>query len=231
MKNLIYYMYPVQGNMWKWHLDQLFEYLDAFDGARLIRVSEDEHSESLAAVVRYFGKRRAEFSLSRNDPNLRETVCFQDQLRMVYETSPKGFTFYAHTKGVSQPDHFLEKAKLWAQVMYFMNLKSQDLIDELMKRYSAIGTFRRQMLHGGSNWHFAGTFFWFKNEALFSNPRWNSIFMDRYGIEGYIGGKIPIEQSYDLSSDPFPDPWYSDWPPMSVFQKRLDFLVKNRASL
>ena len=82
--------------------------------------------------------------------------------------------------------------------MYQVNLSSIRTIDRLMSRYSAAGCFRIQKSHGGSRWHYSGTFFWFRHSALFAKD-WKKISKERYGAEGYLGRHIPLRDSFNLT--------------------------------
>ena len=63
-----------------------------------------------------------------------------------------------------------------------------------------------RLRHG--TWHFAGTFFWFRHDVIFGNELWREVPGDHYGVEAWLGGFIPIEESFSMYQPWAPDdPW------------------------
>lgn len=203
-RNLLFYLYPVKGSLWPWHLDQLNRHWRQFNGRKIIIVSTDKKTDDLRAVKRRLSSADAEFVAVRNDSHLGETKHFVKGLEMLESVRENELTFYAHGKSVTHSGKQGLIIQSWCEAMYHLNLSSPNLIGRLMAHRDAVGCFRQKIRHGGSGWHFPGTFFWFKHAALFKR-NWRTISRGRYGVEGYLGRHIPIEKSGSLT--PHRDYW------------------------
>jgi hypothetical protein len=59
----------------------------------------------------------------------------------------------------------------------------------------------------------AGTFFWFRNDFVFSSPKWLDIQPDRYGCESWLAGLFPpvatvsVFQPWPVWQYPTPSPY------------------------
>jgi hypothetical protein len=68
-----------------------------------------------------------------------------------------------------------------------------------------------QLKHG--HWMFAGTFFWFRNSAVFSRPDWRNVPNDRYGAESWLSGMfephevVVMRQPWPADQYPTPSPY------------------------
>jgi hypothetical protein len=69
--------------------------------------------------------------------------------------------------------------------------------------------------HG--QWMFAGTFFWFRHDAVFGKPNWWRIPRDRYGAESWLSGLFDVHEAATVFQ-----PWpASEYPPPSPYDPRL----------
>lgn len=102
-------------------------------------------------------------------------------------TDPVEATFYAHAKGVAK-DILCSGdplgSRYWRNAMYHELLDDWERIAELLEEYPVVGSHRRhhpeqpQIYPDGqssSEWHFAGTFFWFRNRDVFATNRWREV--------------------------------------------------------
>jgi hypothetical protein len=202
-RNLYFYLYPVQGSFWAWHLERLRERRAVFNGRRIVVVARDRRTAPMEDVRPCLAGLDAEVLEVRNSPRLWETAHFLMGLERLRSDSPREITFYAHGKGAMHRGVEGLSVQSWCHAMYRMCLSSVVLIERLMNRCSALGCFRHKQPHGGSDWHYSGNFFWFKHSALFGGD-WRSIQRSPFGVEGYLGRHISVEQACALT--PFV-PW------------------------
>ena len=202
-RNLYFYLYPVKGSFWAWHLDRLREHRLAFNGRRIVVVARDRRTAPMEEVRSRLAGLDAEVLEVRNSPSLWETAPFLKALERLRSASAQEMTFYAHGKGATHRGVESLAVQSWCHAMYRMNLSAVEVIERLMARYSAAGCFRHEQPHGGSGWHYSGNFFWFKHSALFTRD-WRRIERSPFGVEGYLGRHIPLGRSCCLT--PF-IPW------------------------
>ncbi len=197
-KNLCYFMYPIKDSIWTFHVEQLQRYLSIFNGRKIFTIAQDARSVSADEVKNLVNRKDIEWRVVQNDPVLWETAAFPDMIALVENRNADEFTFYAHAKGVRRPPWAIPNARLWSGLMYFLNLSSKALVERIFESYDALGCFQRQdWNHGGSNWHYSGTYFWFRNSSVFSKD-WRPVHPHLYGVEGWLGRHVPIERSYSL---------------------------------
>lgn len=197
-KNLCYFMYPIKNSLWPFHIEQLKRYMHVFNGKKIITVAVDKGSVPLEEVQAALPRRDIIWRTVPNDPKLWETAAFPGMLELVENQNQNEFTFYAHAKGVRRPDWAVENAKLWSGTMYFFNLASERLTNRILSMHDAMGCYRHQdWNHGGSDWHYSGTYFWFRHSAVFSK-NWKTIHPHLYGVEGWIGKHVEFNRSYCL---------------------------------
>lgn len=197
-RNLYFHLYPLKRSFWTWHLDQLRLYWNAFNGRKIVVVAVDGRTASAGEVAARLQGLDVELREVRNDPARGETSAFIDTLRLLESSRPDEATFYAHGKGVTHRGLGSLIMQSWSEAMYFMNLSDVGLVDELLAEHAAVGCFRQEVPHAGSQWHFSGTFFWFKHSQLYARD-WERIHRGKYGVEGYLGRHLPVERSFCLT--------------------------------
>jgi hypothetical protein len=125
----------------------------------------------------------------QNDPR-GEAVAFPDLLEQVNSVDPNEVTFYAHAKGVKYGSQVTAPLRKWVETLYRVNLDDWLAVKRQLDRYPMTGAFKmygrfathRQM----GDWHYSGTFFWFRNQAVFSK-NYSQVPDFYYGVEAWPG--------------------------------------------
>lgn len=205
-RHLLFHLWPKKSTLgvWQRNLDQLKQRWPLFTGKRVIAVATSSDSATLEAVQDYMRGYECEWVHVVNDPNLREVKTFVPLFERV-ESEP-GYTFYAQGKGATKPINRGVTIHAWTAAMYEVLLDYWPLVQETLSQKSIVGIFKKHKLgcFGGSrsDWHYSGSFFWFKNAELFGRrPRlpnvinrqavnesswdWRSVEPVWFGIESY----------------------------------------------
>jgi hypothetical protein len=162
-------------------------------------------------------KDRITFVHAPNHEQYGESPHFLPMLRRVASLDPNEITFYAHAKGVRYPvvgTPRMRNRRIWTRSMYYFLLSMPHITDAFLDKYDSVGCYRAcgflesplkvPLTHPFyKRWHYAGTFFWLKNSAVFGNRNWNAIHdYNRGAVEAYPGGVVDIDRSYDMISTP-----------------------------
>jgi hypothetical protein len=196
--------------------------MDQFNGRRIVAIATGGEAESPEIVRAAFGPKRhsIEFIEVKNDKRLREVASFRRLLAEVESTHHYEATFYDHTKGNSTHDNPLG-AELWARTAYRVLLDDPKRIGDVLRYWPAVGMnmihwptgepppYPTKLAHG--NWMFAGTFFWFRNDVIFTR-QWNNIPDDRYGAEAWLSGMLPFGSGWS-AYQAWPETLYPTPPP------------------
>ena len=232
-RNLIYHITPM-GN-WRWNLAHILKdrIWELFTGKKAFAVAQGPGLEPLLNVVEFMegmiDLESPDVTIEKigNHPVLRETHSFPMLLLRASEWT--GYTFYGHTKGVTRGDD--PAVKLWTEALYHFNL--DNFPAELLEQYPVVGAIKR---HGtfpnfprSSRWHYSGTFFWFRNEDLFSKLNWTEVPQTRYGAEAYLSMLFPLDQAGCIAGDKFGDPYKLNI--MKDFLRRYDYFKEALAEL
>lgn len=206
--NLIYHVYASKANdCWKANIRQLKRRIGLFNGKRVIAVAEDRNSHSWLTVKREFGMDGLDFMALPNDPRIREVVTFAPLLRKVYSVNPREATFYAHSKGNTNRTDSVKGMVYWRNAGYHFLLDDPAMIRRALQLHPCVGIHKMcwsdcippypTRLSWG-RWMFAGTFFWFRNEDVFSNWKWPFVPDDRYGAEAWLSGLFAPSQAHSV---------------------------------
>lgn len=223
-RDLLYHVTPFDSNdIWLRNIRQLVKRLDLFNGRRVIAVATGDGLASPDEVRAAFGQHEIEILPHPNSRELRENATFLELLEQVASTDPKEATFYAHAKGVAK-DVLCSGdplgSRYWRNAMYHELLDDWDRIAELLEEYPVVGSHRRyhaeqpQIYPDGqsaSDWHFAGTFFWFRNRDVFATDRWREVWQPTgWGAEAWVGRMFPFDQSACVAYDGLTDHYNPD---------------------
>jgi len=126
-----------------------------------------------------------------------ETIPFFTKLLPSVE--PEEAVCYGHTKAAMLSG--LPGGKAWAEFMYAHVLQNSRVAGAMLRTKTACGTFLRTPASRGARWHFAGTFFWFRNIQQW--PGWQNHLQNRYGVEAWLGRFLPQSEAVDLHCWPF----------------------------
>ena len=214
IRNLIYHVLPVARNSnWKRNLDQLVLRQDLFNGKRVLAIAYEPRESGGGRIVQtvqpdevltYCDQIGMNWTDSRafvNNTNLGEVVSFPWLLEKVKSTNLNEVTFYAHAKGVTHSDN--HTTLKWAERQYRVCLDDWAAVQRALEQYSIAGSFRRFgefSTPGNHRWHFSGTFYWFRNNAVFSRI-WNQIDRVYFGVEAWPGKMFKPEESACLFAD------------------------------
>lgn len=209
-RNLLFHLYPKRQTHWLWHVEQLLLHSKAWNGRRIVVLVMDDWTVDEKVVCAALAPLGAEILLRQNDAELGETKHFIEGLGMLESQDPDEATFYAHGKGVSRDGPDIPAIMMWCRAMYELNLEQIGVIEGILARAAAVGAFRVQIPHSGSNWCFAGTYFWLKHSTLFSR-KWKDIANGRYGVEGYPGRHLKYEESETLNRNVVEQRYVPSW--------------------
>jgi hypothetical protein len=204
---LLYHVTPLATNdVWRRNVSLLLRYLHVFNGNKIVAIAEGKHGDPIYPaneVERLFVGHDVQFIRVPNDPESRESASLLNLLEKGFSISSEAATFYAHTKGLAHPSN--RAVTMWYRSMYTHCLGDMERVAEALSRVSCCGSFRRigpqPNFPPYSQWHFSGTFFWFRNDRLYSHPRWRELDTTRYGAEAYLSNLFPLEDSECLFCD------------------------------
>ncbi len=193
-RNLICHIYPRRCGKWRRTVAHLLAHWDQFDGRKIIAVAIDPCTDGTDDVMRAFGDvaNEIEWIPQFNNVLLQEVASFGLLMRRV-EQEP-GITLYCHAKGATHASRNAASHK-WCDAMAAACLEYPQLVDCAMKRGNICGAFRVDSgwgFPGYHNWHFAGTWYWFRQSravdlgALDAQP----VF---YGTEAWPGVFLKTE--------------------------------------
>jgi hypothetical protein len=215
VRNLIMHLLPVQGNNnWKMNLNELRDRSHLFNGKRVLAIA-NETRENVAGkslrtvspdeVIAYSKCIGLEWTTIEAFPNnsfLREVATFPHLLESVKSTNPNEVTFACHGKATTHGENSI--AVRWAQRMYRACLDNWESVQNALERHSMAGAFRRfgQFATPGNNrWHYSGSFYWFRNDDVFSSPNWKKIDRQFFGTESWPGLMFKPESAACLFAD------------------------------
>lgn len=213
-RNLIFYLLPLRHSLkvWQWHVEQVRKCLPLFNGRKIVTVATPGEGnkldiEPIEDVREAFGEDAAlvEFIERPNDPILWETPAFAEMLGMVESTDPHEASFYFHAKGVRRARQ--DAIRPWCEEIYRHNLGRVDDAMEALRFWKAAGIARSPTTPGNGElgndcgWHFAGTGFWFRHDALFGAEGWREITPHSHAVEAFLGTRFRADEVYCLAHD------------------------------
>ena len=190
-RNLLFYMYPVASGYWKWHRKQLENRLPLFNGRKVMAVAQGKSLQPIELVAETF----PEFELIKveSNPDLREVAAFEDLFSAIEKET--GITLFAHSKGVTRSP--LSSCKRWTEILYETLCDYPKIVEETLSKYPVAGSFKKigwAFPESNSNWHYSGSFFWFRNKDFYSR-NWKVIDKFWAGIEAYPSLHFAIEEA------------------------------------
>jgi hypothetical protein len=202
-RNLIYHIYPVQGSMWIWNLDQLKRRLDLFNGDRILGIVYDDRSVAPERVQEYLEGHGFEFIIEKNNER-GEAITFPLMMQKIASNHPDEITFYGHAKGVKYEPNVPSTVRRWSEVQYRVALDDWLTVREQLERFAMTGPFKmlgRFHSHRHlADWHYSGTYFWMRNAHVFSR-NYTNVPQFYGGVETYPGTIFSKEETTCLFMD------------------------------
>jgi hypothetical protein len=196
-RNLLYHVWPVNGTMWKWNLDQLLKRVELFNGRRVMSIVHDERSATPDEVQQVVAGHGFEFVIAPNDER-GEAINFAEMMRMVASRDANELTFYGHAKGVKYEPDVPQPIRRWSEVQYQVVLDDWLAIREQLQRYAMTGPFKRyghyKPHHNLADWHYSGTYFWMRHAHVFARD-YQSIPQFYGGVETWPGTVFRKEET------------------------------------
>lgn len=212
-RNLIMYIFPMRGPRghvaeWRRNLHQVLSRIDLFDGQRVFAVAVDHSTDDIEAVAAELAGVRCEVLEFGNRRELGEVVAFQRLLERIRSEASNEISYYCHAKGASkQHSPQIASIRRWADSMHEVLLDGVDAVELALNTKVFAGAFRAVSAQFPSglipahNWHYPGTFFWFRNDVIFSGDKWDKISQEYWGSEAWPGTQAPLNQSACLLLD------------------------------
>lgn len=215
VRHLLYHILPISGNgVWQRNVGQILRRIKLFNGHRVVAICTGPRLDPPDHVKDQFAGHVHEFIEVPNNPGLREVATFEKLFERVESVNDQHFTFYGHAKGVTRPSS--HPAHPWADLLHQVNLDHWPLVEQQLREFPVTGAFKKfgrgwREKDSNSDWHYSGSFFWFRNQDLFSQPDWRKIDQFWSGIEPYISqhfkskdggslfheGRVPALNLYD----------------------------------
>jgi len=120
--------------------------------------------------------------------------------KLLPSVDPAEYVCYGHTKAAVLSG--LPGGRAWAEIMYAHTMQNSRAAIAALNKYTCLGCFKQDKLHRGARWHYAGTFFWFRNVQRWPSYREHCT-TNRFGVEQWLGKFVPSEQALDLHGWPF----------------------------
>lgn len=200
IRNLLYHLWPVQGSMWRFNLDELKRRIDLFNGRRIVALVRDGRAEDPERVMECLEGEGCEFIVVDNGA-AGECLTFPRMLERVRSLDPDELTFYAHGKGVSYEPDVPPPVRRWTEVLYQTALDDWPRIARQMQSYALAGPCKRlgrfKTHREVGDWHYCGTFFWFRHARVFARGALEV--PDFYGgVEAWPGVHFRPEEGGEL---------------------------------
>lgn len=188
-RHLMYHLWPVKGQTWRWNVELLLQRIDLFNGRRLVAIVTDERTEDLATVQAAFAGHGVEFIVRPNAQG-GESITFPLMLAELAREHRDDVAFYAHAKGVKYEPASPPAVKRWAEVQMAVTLDHWPTIRAQLDQHAMTGLLRRPGRfanhHHVGDWHYSGTCFWFRHDAVFQRA-WQDVPAFYGGVEAWPG--------------------------------------------
>lgn len=225
-RNLIYYVCPFEDSEleWKLNIGMIAKYIHIFNNRKIITIATGEnmaHPSRVLEVMDNAGLNVTdcdiEIQYRENNTRAGEVVPFMEMLYSIQSNDPDEISFYAHAKGVkpiySGSADVLENIRVWRNAMYYFCLRDINEVETVMKTHTYAGALKRLGGWNGIDWHYSGTFFWFRHDHMFNNAHWQCIRYDWGGVEAYPGYHAKYNKGYQFLGNMYFNPYNDtkDW--------------------
>lgn len=204
-RNLLYHIYPVRSAtaIWQWNIEELLKRIELFNGNRIVAIALDSETVAPEEVEKAFDGHVTKFIHSTNEKSLREVITFIPLLENNESTDPNDVTFFAHAKGSGRGYGPETCVRAWTKCMYEVCLDHWELVQESLKSHAMAGAFRRFgqfQTRGSHQWHYSGTFYWFRNRDVYRR-NWRYLPNRFWGVEAWPGLMFKPEETACLFHD------------------------------
>lgn len=129
-------------------------------------VDPKEQQDPIAFLSRYLDVHKIRVFTVPNNPRVGEATTFHALLARITNDDNNDYVLYAHSKGLGHP-HDSKGVFYWTVMLYLYNIMKMDHV--LYSESSMAGCFISETqfdLLKRANWHFSGSFYWFRPSAL-----------------------------------------------------------------
>lgn len=223
--NLAYHVTAVDRPMLWYNLVRLKNQLHRFNGQKFITIvmlEDDEPTRQLMhftedelralstespvmvkAVQEFLGDPSIEYFVVKNSELTEANHFFDTKAQYLQSVDPNEITFYGHTKGIRYrtEDMSLPALAMWTDTLYTEVLdRFDDMNDALSKGFSCFGAVKKdgrdfEWCGQPVDWHYSGTFFWFRHDRVFSRDDWYDPRPIRYKLEFMLPRLIPSHEA------------------------------------
>jgi predicted SAM-dependent methyltransferase len=188
-RHLLYHVYPRKGGDWRARILAVRERIGLFNGKRVFAIAHDGTTEHPVMVRDALAGMQCDVIEIPNQSDRREVETFLPLFNSIADRRGNGdATLYGHAKGVTRVNFPI--ATRWAEAIEHLYLDHWHVIDRQLSQFAVAGCFKKEG-HGwhasnsNSDWHYSGSWFWFRNSILFNRDNWRSIDQFWGGIEPY----------------------------------------------
>lgn len=227
-RNLLMWIYPKKGPVWRWNVEQIARRIELFNGKKVFAIATDATTDSVQVALDAVDALADDVLHFQN--SIGEVTGFNALLGSVASTNPNEVTYYCHAKGVTkQGTPGMQSIQRWTEAMHEVLLDGYDEAQDALESHAFAGAFRAtKPAFGMSAWHFPGTFYWFRNSDIFSLPNWATVQNEYYGTEAWPGRLVGVSRSACLLADQIPladlykpDRWEKTYQPaLEAWRKR-----------
>jgi SAM-dependent methyltransferase len=176
VRHLVYHCYPRRGSWWPARIYALRDRLELFNGRRIIAVVTDETTDAAADVFDALAGHRFTHITLPNNRDRREGVTLVPLLECIEDlVGSEHATLWGHAKGVTRGDD--AGVRRWTKTLETLLLDYWPVVEEQLTRKACVGAFKKLGAGWGpheslSDWHYSGSWFWFRNDQLFPRDNW-----------------------------------------------------------
>lgn len=199
VRHLLFHVYPLhKGERWRWHAEQMGQRRHLFNGRKRVALAFDEHTDDPAAVRAAFAW-ADEIVEVANEPDRREMTSFEALFAPMADLAgPEHAVLWAHAKGVVR--HARQSVLHWTEALVETLLDHWPAVQRTLRSHPLAGSFRRDIqgwpwVESSSQWHYSGSWFWFRPRDLFSRPGWRRADQFWGAIESYPSLHFSREQA------------------------------------
>lgn len=194
IRNMLYHVWPHRNGLWRPSIMSILRRAELFNGKWIVGIVTDGNCENYNEVIKAFDGRIDKVILKENK-GLREIHTLEDMLAEVASDNEQEVTFYSHSKGMThQVEH---TSHLWSDVMRETLLDYWPVVASVLETKAIAGSFKK-IGHGfaesASDWHYSGSFFWFRNRDLFRRD-WRMHDQIWFGVETWPSLMFRIHES------------------------------------